>query len=230
MAELVLALDARTGSDALRLLDRLESVQWVKVGAILFAREGPDLVTRLVERGLTVFLDLKWHDIPHTVREAVGVARELGVSMATVHCLGGAEMMAAAAESAGECLSVVGVTVLTSHTPASYGAAIGGAVADLTVEAIRLGRSALAAGLSGLVCSATEARAVRQALPAARHLVVPGIRRGDEAKDDQSRTATPQAAIQAGATHLVVGRPVLQAADPAVAWAALLNDLPCDGP
>jgi orotidine-5'-phosphate decarboxylase len=221
MTDLILALDTPDAKSALDILDQVGAVQWVKVGSILFVREGPAFVRSLVDRGLDVFLDLKWHDIPNTVSGAVANARDLGVRMATVHTLGGVEMMAAAARAAGADVDVVGVTVLTSHTPASFSEATGRQALDLTQDAIRLSRNALDAGLSGVVCSPFEAQAVRAILGEGPLVVVPGIRRPADPVGDQSRTATPAEARAAGATHLVVGRPVLQAKDPAAAWAEL---------
>ena len=125
MAEVVLALDLPSGQEALRMLERLPVTPWVKLGSILMTREGAPLVRTLITRGHRVFLDLKWHDIPNTVAGAVRAARELGVSMATVHALGGRTMMEAAAEAAGGELELVAVTVLTSHDPASYARALG---------------------------------------------------------------------------------------------------------
>lgn len=225
MAQLVLALDTPDAQGALRLIDRIDGLEWVKVGSILFVREGPDFIARLRERDLKVFLDLKWHDIPHTVGQAVAAARSLGVAMATVHTLGGREMMAAAADAAGREMDIVGVTVLTSHTPASFGEATGRDSPDLLTEAIRLGHNALDAGLKGVVCSAREARPLRYALGPDTLMVVPGIRRGSEPVDDQSRTATPAEAAANGATHLVVGRPILHAPDPALAWKEMTLEL-----
>ena len=121
MAEIILALDMASGGEALGLLDRLPEARWVKVGSILFTSEGPPLVRELRRRGLEVFLDLKWHDIPNTVAGSVASARELGVAMATVHTLGGIPMMRAAQEAAGGAVALVGVTVLTSHDDASFG-------------------------------------------------------------------------------------------------------------
>jgi len=225
VTELILALDTEDASSAFAVLDRVGSAKWVKVGSILFVREGPALVRSLVDRGLQVFLDLKWHDIPNTVSGAVRHARDLGVRMATVHTLGGPEMMAAAARAAGPDVRIVGVTVLTSHTPASFGEATGRIEPDLVAEAIRLSRNALGGGLAGVVCSPAEARAVRTVFGDGPLVVVPGIRRAGDPPGDQQRTATPEEAAGAGATHLVVGRPVLQARDPAAAWAELSQGL-----
>lgn len=224
--EIVLALDLPDRAAALQLLDGLPGLRWVKVGSILMTREGPGLVRDLVGRGLKVFLDLKWHDIPNTVREAVLAARDLGAQMATVHTLGGLEMMAAAAEAGGPGLAIVGVTVLTSHTAVSYGAATGRPPADLVEEAVRQARNAMEAGLAGVVCSPREAEPVRRSIGPGPLIVVPGIRRTGDSPDDQSRSATPREAARAGATHLVVGRPVLRASDPGAAWAALLAEVP----
>ena len=214
MAEIIVALDLPSRDEALRWLDRAPSTQWAKVGSVLFTREGPLLVREIIARGIKVFLDLKWHDIPNTVEGGVAGARTLGVSMATVHTLGGVEMMKSAAGAAGE-VGVVGVTVLTSHTPDSYGSAVGRGGVDLQDEVKRQAANAAAAGLKGIVCSPHEIAVVRAVLPASAWIVVPGIRRPGDAAGDQSRTAGPAEAAKAGATHLVVGRPLLQAADPA---------------
>lgn len=221
MAELILALDVPNGATALRLLDGLPTVRWVKIGPVLMTREGPDLVDRLCQRGMSVFLDLKWHDIPNTVAGAVTAAAASGVRMVTVHALGGIEMMEAAAASAGPSLTVVGVTVLTSHSADSYAAAIGSASVAIGAEAVRLATQAQRAGLGGVVASAHEVALVRQAIGPEGAIVVPGIRRQGDAAGDQSRVATPWEAISAGATHLVIGRPILTAPDPAGAWRAL---------
>jgi len=221
--EIIIALDL-PGDDARRLLDRVPAARWVKVGAILFAREGPRLVQELVDRKLRVFLDLKWHDIPHTVAGAVEAARELGVSMATVHTLGGPEMMAAGAEAAGERLGLVGVTVLTSHSAQSYGAAVGRPGVVVLDEVERLAASAVSAGLKGVVCSPLEVGTVRRREGSSIWIVVPGIRRPGDLAGDQVRTATPKEAAKAGATHLVVGRPILQAADPARVFQEMQED------
>ncbi|HEY9518118.1 MAG TPA: orotidine-5'-phosphate decarboxylase [Gemmatimonadales bacterium] len=153
MAELILALDLPDRGSALAMLDRLPALRWVKVGSQLMTAEGPLLVRELVARGLDVFLDLKWHDIPHTVEGAIAAARGLGVRMATVHTLGGPAMLRAAAQASGDQLAIVGVTVLTSHDEAEYAATLDRPSVRLLDETARLARSALAAGVHGVVCS-----------------------------------------------------------------------------
>jgi orotidine-5'-phosphate decarboxylase len=227
MAEVVVALDMSRGNDALQLLDRLPEARWVKVGSILMTREGPELVRTLIARGLKVFLDLKWHDIPHTVAEAVTAARELGVTMATVHTLGGATMLEAAVVAAGEDLALIGVTVLTSHDAASYGRAVGRNEVEVEGEVLRQGGIGIEAGLRGLVCSAQEVAPLRSRLGERPYLVVPGIRRAGDTLGDQVRVATARSAASDGATHLVVGRPILQAADPAEAFRELSEEARC---
>ena len=208
MAELILALDLPDRSSALRMLDRLPSLRWVKIGSILMTAEGPSLVQEITGRGLSVFLDLKWHDIPNTVRGAIAAARGLGVRMATVHLLGGPAMLKAAAEAAGDALAVVGVTVLTSHSEAEYAHTTGRPSVRLLDEAARLARMGMAAGLAGVVSSPLEVDRLRSGLGPEALIVVPGIRRPSDDADDQTRTATPAEAIRQGATHLVIRRPL----------------------
>jgi len=227
VAELILALDLPGGTEALRLLDRLSGVKWVKVGSIIMTREGPVFIRTLIERGLHVFLDLKWHDIPSTVAGAVAAARDFGVGMATLHTLGGQGMMEAAATAAGDTVSLVGVTVLTSHDAGSYSRALGRGTVDIAEEVKRQAKAARAAGLAGVVCSPAEVSLVRSVLGEGRRIVVPGIRRGTDARDDQARAASATDAVADGATHLVVGRPVLQAPDPAVAFQEFLEEARC---
>lgn len=225
MSEIILALDVPSADEALRVLDRIPAARWVKVGSVLMTREGAPLIRRLHERGLRVFLDLKWHDIPNTVAGAVGAASEQGVAMATVHTLGGPRMLEAAQHAAGPDLALLGVTVLTSHSPDDFGRSVGRSVPDLTIDVVRLAVEARRAGLAGVVCSPREIRAVREAIGPDALVVVPGIRRADDPQGDQVRTATPAAAARAGATHLVVGRPVLAADDPAVAFEAMTGEM-----
>ncbi|MFZ5624635.1 MAG: orotidine-5'-phosphate decarboxylase [Gemmatimonadota bacterium] len=224
MAELIVALDLPSGDEAVQLLDRLPAARWVKVGSVLFTREGPALIEELVqERGLHVFLDLKWHDIPNTVAGAVEAAAGLGVALATVHALGGEPMMRAAVDAARGRLRLVGVTVLTSHDAPSLQAVMGREVGNLGLEVSRLTRLAAHSGLDGVVCSPHEVERVRQLLGPDPWIVVPGIRRPEDAAGDQRRTAGPAEAVRAGATHLVVGRPLVQASDPAAVFTELME-------
>jgi orotidine-5'-phosphate decarboxylase len=228
MAEIILALDVPRGGDALRLLDQLPELRWVKLGPILMTREGPALVRELTGRGLQVFLDLKWHDIPNTVAGAVTAAREIGVAMVTVHTLGGKAMLEAAVAAAGQ-LALVGVTVLTSHDAASYAGATGRSEVNLAREVERQGLIAAEAGLRGVVCSPLEVSLLRRRLGPEPYIVVPGIRRRSDPSADQARVATAKDAVSNGATHLVVGRPVLQAADPAAAFGEFMKEAQCIG-
>ena len=224
MTELILALDTPRAADALRLLDRLPALQWVKVGSILMTREGPDFVRQLAGRGLKVFLDLKWHDIPNTVAGAVSAAREMGVAMATLHTLGGSAMLeAAAVASAGE-VALVGVTVLTSHDAPGYARTVGRGEVDLTPEVERLAMVAVKAGLQGVVCSPREVSVLRGRLGPDPLIVVPGIRRQSDPHGDQARVASAKDAAANGASHLVVGRPILQAADPGLVFEELMQE------
>jgi orotidine-5'-phosphate decarboxylase len=214
MAELIVAFDLSSGREALALASRLPGLRWAKIGSVLFTREGPAIVREFVARGLHVFLDLKWHDIPSVVAEAVAGAAEQGVAMATVHTLGGPAMLAAAAGAAGK-VALVGVTILTSHDTGEVERVLGRGVPDLGFEAERLARLAVAARLRGVVASGRELTLLRAALGPDLWIVVPGIREPADSSGDQRRTVTPVDAVRLGATHLVVGRPVTQARDPA---------------
>jgi orotidine-5'-phosphate decarboxylase len=227
MAEIVLALDLPDPDAALHMLDRLPELRWVKLGSMLMTQAGAPFVQQVTARGLRVFLDLKWHDIPNTVAGAVSAARALGVSMATVHTLGGSGMLDAAAQAAGEALSLVGVTVLTSHDRMSYAKAIGRPEVNVEAEVGRLAGAARASGLSGVVCSPREIALVRRVWPGSPVIVVPGIRRRSDPAGDQVRLSTAGDAARDGATHLVVGRPVLQAADPAAVLRELREEADC---
>jgi orotidine-5'-phosphate decarboxylase len=224
VAELIVAFDVPGAQRALELADRLPGLRWAKIGPVLFVREGPDVVREFARRGIRVFLDLKWHDIPSTVAEAVAAARELGVSLATVHCLGGRAMLDAAVHAAGT-LPLVGVTVLTSHDAADFTSVVGRGVPDLGLEAERLARTAMAAGLRGVVASGHELGLLRTALGPEAWIVVPGIRSPDAVPDDQTRTVSAADAVRRGATHLVIGRPITGASDPARMFQTLTEAL-----
>jgi len=222
---LIVALDVKTVEEARALVDRLSGQAGMfKIGSQLFTAAGPALVREIVGRGEKVFLDLKYHDIPHTVANAVAEASRLGVSLMTLHALGGKAMMEAAVGA----LPAVGarllaVTILTSHDEDSL-AAIGleGPVAD-SVQ--RLARLAQQSGVDGIVASPLEAEMIRGACGPDFLIVTPGIRRGGAKADDQARAAKPSAAIRAGASYVVVGRPIVEAADPVAAAAAVVRDM-----
>lgn len=229
-AKLIVALDLASGEAALQMADQLQGhAACFKVGLELFSAEGPSLVRELVRQGKRVFLDLKLHDIPNTVRGAAREAARLGVSMFTVHAAGGRGMMTAAAEGAREGAGdaqpplVLGVTVLTSLTNADL-TEIGWKESSLAT-ATRLARLAQASGLGGVIASPQEAAFIRQSLGADFAIVTPGIRPTATARHDQARSATPQAAIRAGADFLVVGRPITQAADPAAAARGIVDEI-----
>lgn len=216
-AEIILALDVPDRAAALPLLDRVEgSVKWVKIGLQMFAALGPDWVREVADLGFKIFLDLKLHDIPHTVARAVDSLSPLPIGMLTVHAAGGREMLAAARGQARPDLLLLGVTVLTSMD--SAGLAEIGVNDPPEAQVKRLARIALGAGLTGLVCSPLEIAPLR-ALSSTVRLVTPGIRAGGDAgrRDDQKRVLSAAEAAAAGADYLVVGRPILQAADPAAA-------------
>jgi orotidine-5'-phosphate decarboxylase len=223
MDQLLIALDVPTGSEALRLADRLRgSVGGFKIGSQLFTAEGPAVVRALTGKGDRVFLDLKFHDIPNTVANAVAAATSLGVWMVNVHASGGTKMMQAAAEAARKTATaegrpaplVIAVTVLTSMTAAAMSEA--GPSVPLSDQVSRLARLAQDAGLDGVVASPQETSAIRTLCGPGFAIVTPGIRGGAavSAKDDQERTMTAAGAIAAGSSYLVVGRPVIAAADP----------------
>lgn len=223
MAELILALDLPTAGDALEMVDRMAGLRWVKVGSMLMTREGPPLIKSLQDRGLEIFLDLKWHDIPNTVAGAVSAAVSLGVSLVTVHTLGGSQMMEAAVKAGNGRTRLVGVTVLTSLDDASLGGILGRGRVDTGAEVVRLAESAVLAGLDGVVCSPAEVAMLRQKLGPTPLLVVPGIRQAGDVSGDQARIATPREAVAAGASHLVVGRPILQSRNPGQTFDQMLE-------
>src|SRR3989449_2561355 len=225
MAELIVAFEVPSGREGLALAGRLPGLKWAKIGPVLFGREGPSLIKEFTQRGVRVFLDLKWHDIPNIVASAVSAARELGVAMTTVHCLGGRTMLTAAAGAAGPDLALVGVTVLTSHDAAELEGVLGRGVPDVGFEGERLGRAALQAGLRGVVASGQELGLLREALGPDPWIVVPGIRAPGEPAGDQVGTVEPAEAVRRGATHLVVGRPIHAATDPVTAYRRLVEAL-----
>jgi orotidine-5'-phosphate decarboxylase len=230
--KLIVALDVPTAEAGLRLADRLEGrVGMFKVGLENFTAEGPVLVRFLTAKGMQVFLDLKLHDIPNTVRSAACAAAHLGVSIFNVHASGGRKMMEAALEGAvegardrgGRRPLVLAVTVLTSLAAEDLaGLGISGSPEEVVVRLAQLTREA---GLDGVVASPREIAALRNAMGPDFVIVTPGIRPAAAGADDQVRIATPASAIQAGASYLVVGRPIAAAADPATAADAIVAEM-----
>ena len=223
----IVALDFADGQEALVFADRLRGTACaVKVGKELFTREGPSICRALHERGLRVFLDLKFHDIPNTVAAACRAAADLGVWMVNVHASGGREMMEAAREALGVSPTrplLVAVTVLTSLDAARL-AEVGVSAAPAG-QVERLARLAAAAGLDGVVCSPQEISLVKAACGPAFLTVTPGVRPAGSAQDDQQRIATPAAARAAGGDYLVIGRPITRAADPRLALNAIAAEI-----
>ena len=234
MDQLLVALDVETGRRALDLADSLKGIAGgVKVGSRLFTLEGPSLVRALVERGARVFLDLKFHDIPNTVAQAVDAAVQTGAWMIDVHASGGTAMMQAAARAGREAAErlgrpaplIVGITVLTSmDEPALRDT---GVERPLPGQVVALARMAQAAGLQGVVASPHETAAIRGACGPDFAIVTPGIRGASAggATHDQVRTMGPADALRAGASYLVVGRPIIAAPDPRAAAEAILAEL-----
>ena len=226
--DLILALDVPTREAAAPVLRQLRGeLHWVKIGLQLFTAYGPDFVREVAGLGFDVFLDLKLHDIPNTVAKAVESLAPLPIRMLTLHTAGGGEMLRAARAAQQQHnpgLLLLGVTVLTSMDDAGLGEI--GVSATAPDQVARLGRLAAASGLRGLVCSPQEVALLRRTLPADLQLVTPGIRpAGGTGADDQKRVMTPAEAARSGSTYIVVGRPILQAADPAAATRAILAEL-----
>ena len=222
----IVALDVPGTAQAAALTARLgPACDYVKVGLELFTAAGPPVVRAMLGEGRDVFLDLKLHDIPNTVRGAAKSAAAAGAALLTVHAAGGRAMIEAAVEGAGTRCGVLAVTVLTSLDRATLGNAWGRTVDDLTAEVLRLAELARSAGAHGIVCGGGEAAAVRERFGSALALLVPGIRRAGGSADDQARVVTPAAAVAAGARYLVLGRAVSAAADPAAELAAIRAEM-----
>ena len=239
---LIVALDVSSAGAAQKIVSALgDSVRIYKVGMQVYTAEGPQIVRELVSSGRQVFLDLKYHDIPNTVAAAVREAAQLGVSMLTVHASGGAKMLRAAVEAAASgnaragadalarrtnapgSLQVLAVTVLTSMDESDLNSTgVAGAVVD---QVIRLASIALDAGCAGVVSSAREVKALREKLGEDFLIVNPGVRPAGADHGDQARVVTPADAIRAGATHIVVGRPITGAKDPAAAARAINQEI-----
>jgi len=229
---IIVALDVPSADQALKLAGEVApAVGAFKIGSELFTAAGPDIVRCVRDTGASVFLDLKFHDIPNTVAKAVASAVRLDVQMLTIHTSGGSEMMRAAEQSAQQSAAqagraaplVLGVTVLTSMD--SHALAELGCEPNVGRQVERLAALAVRSGLRGLVCSPLEIVGLRQRLPADIQLVTPGIRTGTEKADDQKRTRTAHEAVEAGANWLVIGRPIYAAPDPRGAAERILETL-----
>jgi orotidine-5'-phosphate decarboxylase len=229
---LVVALDVADRAAALRLVEQLSGVVGMfKVGPQLYTAEGPAFVRALIESGERVFLDLKFHDIPNTVRGAARSASRLGVSIFNVHAMGGREMMRAALSGFGELdilwitrPAVLGVTVLTSMDGASLTEV--GVESDAASEVVRLARLAYDAGLDGVVASPGEIRLIRENISAPGFIILtPGIRPAWAESGDQKRVATPAEALRDGADFIVVGRPITSDPDPRAAAERILEEI-----
>jgi orotidine-5'-phosphate decarboxylase len=224
---LIVALDVPSAAQARQLVQSIgESATTYKIGKQLFTAEGPQLVRELVASGRKVFLDLKFHDIPNTVAGAVRSAADVRVSMLTVHASGGSKMLKAAAEAAAHSSAkplVLAVTVLTSMADADLQEI--GVSGTVLSQVLRLGALARQAGCGGLVASAKEAGELRRGLGEGFAIVTPGVRPAGSATGDQARVVTPRDAIAAGASHLVVGRPIIEAADPAKAATEIIHEI-----
>ena len=224
---LIVALDVPDTSAAGSLVARLEGTcTWFKVGLELFVAAGPAVLEPLLNRGYSVFLDLKFHDIPNTVAGAVRSAAGLGIHMTTVHASGGPAMLAAAREALNEMPhppELLAVTMLTSMDAGQTGAI--GLERSPAEQVELLARMGVQAGMRGFVCSPQEVAAVRAITGPGAVLVVPGIRPAGAAVGDQKRIATPAETLRLGASYLVVGRPITQASDPAAAAQAILEEM-----
>jgi len=230
MTKLIAALDTPSLESALGLVDRLgDSVEWFKIGSRMFCQAGPKAVREIKARGKKVFLDLKFHDIPNTVADAVAAAAKTGADMMNVHASGGAEMMRAAVKAADDAENrpiIIAVTVLTSMDDAQLAAVLGpGAENDSKRHVEHLAKLAADSKMDGVVCSAWEIDAIRKAVGAGFKLVVPGIRPAGAAAGDQKRVATPALAAEKGADFIVVGRPIYASENPAEAAEAILEEL-----
>ena len=224
---LIVALDVSSAAAARKIVAAVgDSAHTYKVGMQLYTAEGPAVVRELVSSGRRVFLDLKYHDIPNTVGAAVREAAHLGVSMLTVHASGGAQMLRAATEAAAiqaKAPWVLAVTVLTSLDDADLNTL--GIRENVVGQVLRLAALALSNGCRGVVASAHEAAALREDFGQEFVIVTPGVRPAGSGRADQVRVVTPAEAVAFGATHIVVGRPITAAADPAAEARAILGQL-----
>lgn len=223
--QLIVVLDVDTRDEAIGIVDACTECEWFKVGFQLFTRCGPDIVREILGRGKRVMLDLKFHDIPNTVNKAAKAAADLGVSLFTLHAGGGRDMIAAACEAVENTdARALAVTVLTSLSETMLREEVG--LQESPEEAVvRLAAMAVDAGAHGLVCSPKEIVRLRETLGAGPLIVTPGVRPEWASKDDQARVTTPREAAKAGASFIVVGRPIVRHENPAEAVALINQEL-----
>jgi orotidine-5'-phosphate decarboxylase len=223
--QLITGLDVDTREEALAAVDIAAGCEWFKIGAQLFTRCGPDIVTAVLGLGKNVFLDLKYHDIPNTVAKASKAAADLGARLFTLHASGGKAMIAAAREAVeGTQAQILAVTVLTSLTDDMLRTEIG--IPETAAQAVpRFAKLAVDAGAHGIVCSPREITMVREAIGPDPLIVTPGIRPKWASKDDQARIMTPRQAAQAGADMIVVVRPILKHENPPEAVRMIQEEL-----
>ena len=229
MAELIVALDVNSRQEAVEKVKAIgESVGFYKIGLELFTAEGPDVVKAVKDLGKRIFLDLKFHDIPRTVERAVKSGAKLGVDLMTIHSVGGKAMIRAAADAAAEFGAngpkILAVTVLTSldQTDLADVGIVGRTSAE---QVVAMAKFATENGAHGLVCSPKEVGTLSKMLKAGTLFITPGVRPAGSAVGDQKRVATPAEAVRDGATHLVVGRPILAAPDPVAAAKAIRAEM-----
>ena len=227
LPKIYVALDYQSASDADALIEQLPSGKvGLKVGKELFTSAGPQWVSSLVEKGFSIFLDLKFHDIPNTVAKAVTAAAKLGVDVVNVHASGGSRMMKAAADALKETDNpplLIGVTVLTSMDESDLKEL--GISKSVNEQVEYLARLAKSSGLKGVVCSAQEANMLKAACGNDFKLMTPGIRPEGSSKDDQRRTMTPAEAVTVGVDYMVIGRPITQSPNPAQAVENILASI-----
>ena len=222
----IVALDVPDMARALELVERLgDSCEFYKVGGEVLTASGPAMVEALRLQGKRVFLDLKFHDIPNTVRSAARSAAACGASLITVHATGGRAMITAAVEGAGGECRVLAVTILTSFDGPGLSDALGKPVSSMADEVMRLAGISLDAGAYGVVCSGQESARVVEEFEGRLATLVPGVRLAGDAANDQSRVVTPADAARAGASFIILGRTVTAAPDPILAMRRVLDEL-----
>ena len=229
MAELIVALDVQTREEAVAQVKRIgDGVGFYKIGLELFTAEGPDVVKAVKDLGKKIFLDLKFHDIPRTVERAVRSGGKLGVDLMTIHSVGGKAMIKAAVDAAAEFGSagpkILAVTVLTSLDRSDL-EDVGIQGREPADQVVAMAKFATDKGAHGLVCSPLEVAKLSASLKSGTLFVTPGVRPAGAQVGDQKRVATPADAVRGGATHLVVGRPILAAEDPVAAAKAILAEM-----